>query len=188
MIWQSAVLSKRPGSSSSTRTAAGPECGYENGTKKELDLGTNSAGENPTLSIRGVVPEFMGMKNATRGREAHTRNGCGLIPLINPYFKGKQSHRDQSRAFKLHTRVLADGRAAVRMYCARETRFCGAETKAPKRHVKSNRQLAETKCAHESPPVRGYSQRAGKSLFARDCVVGLGGLELLTKRLLPRHE
>jgi hypothetical protein len=26
-------------------------------------------------------------------------------------------------------------------------------------------------------------QRAGKSLFARDCVVGLGGLELLTKRL-----
>jgi hypothetical protein len=37
-------------------------------------------------------------------------------------------------------------------------------------------------------PVRGYSQRAGKSLFARDCVVGLGGLELLTKRLLPRHE
>ena len=47
----------------------------------------------------------------------------------------------------------------------------GAETKAPKRHLKSNRQLAETKCAHESPPVRGYSQRAGKSLFARDCVV-----------------
>jgi hypothetical protein len=28
----------------------------------------------------------------------------------------------------------------------------------------------------------------GKSLFALDCVVGLGGLELLTKRLLPRHE
>ena len=65
----------------------------------------------------------------------------------------------------------------------RETRFCGAETKAPKRHVKSNRQLAETKRAHESPPVRGYSQRAGKSLFARDCVVGPGGLELPTKRL-----
>ena len=28
----------------------------------------------------------------------------------------------------------------------------------------------------------------GKSPFAQDCVVGLGGLELLTKRLLPRHE
>jgi hypothetical protein len=28
-----------------------------------------------------------------------------------------------------------------------------------------------------------YWLRAGKSLFARDCVVGLGGLELLTKRL-----
>jgi hypothetical protein len=30
--------------------------GCENGTKKELDLGTNSAGENPILSIRGVGP------------------------------------------------------------------------------------------------------------------------------------
>jgi len=28
----------------------------------------------------------------------------------------------------------------------------------------------------------------GQCMFARDCVVGLGGLELLTKRLLPRHE
>ena len=28
----------------------------------------------------------------------------------------------------------------------------------------------------------------GKSPFDRECVVGLGGLELLTKRLLPRHE
>jgi hypothetical protein len=31
-----------------------------------------------------------------------------------------------------------------------------------------------------SEAIRG---RAGKSLFARDCVVGLGGLELPTKRL-----
>jgi len=51
---------------------------------------------------------------------------------------------------------------------SQETSECQAETKAPKRHVKSNRQVAETKCAHESPPVRGYSQRAGKSLFARN--------------------
>jgi hypothetical protein len=36
---------------------------------------------------------------------------------------------------------------------------------------------------HESPLVRGYSQRAGKSLFARDCVVGLRGLELPIKPL-----
>ena len=34
-----------------------------------------------------------------------------------------------------------------------------------------------------NPLIRGYSQRAGKSLFAWDCVVGLGGLELPTKRL-----
>jgi hypothetical protein len=36
--------------------------------------------------------------------------------------------------------------------------------------------------------VSFVSVRAGKSLFVGDCVVGLGGLELLTKRLLPRHE
>jgi hypothetical protein len=72
--------------------------------------------------------------------------------------------------------------------CRGETQFCRAETKAPKRPLKSNRQPAETKCAHESPPIRGFSQRTGKSLFDGDCVVGLGGLELLTKRLLPRHE
>jgi hypothetical protein len=65
----------------------------------------------------------------------------------------------------------------------RETRFCAAETKAPKGPLKSNRRIAETRSTHESPLVRGYSQRTGKSLFARDCVVGLGGLELLTKRL-----
>ena len=64
-----------------------------------------------------------------------------------------------------------------------ETEFSWAETKAPRRLLKSNRQIAETKCVHESPPLWGYSQRAGKSLLARDCVVGLGGLELPTKRL-----
>jgi hypothetical protein len=70
-----------------------------------------------------------------------------------------------------------------RSLCFRETGFCKAETKPPKKPLISNRQIVETKCADESPPVRGYSQRAGKSLFARDCVVGLGGLELPTKRL-----
>ena len=62
--------------------------------------------------------------------------------------------------------------------CFRETGFCRAETKAPKRPLKSNRQPADTKCAHESPPIRGYSQRAGKSLFARDCVAVLRGVSL----------
>src|SRR4029077_18751909 len=57
----------------------------------------------------------------------------------------------------------------------RETRFCGAETKAPKRSQQFNRQIAETKCVHKSPPVRGDSHRTGKSPFAQDCVVGLGG-------------
>ena len=57
------------------------------------------------LSIRGVVPKFMGMKNATRGREAHTRNSCGLTRNYVALC-GKQSHRDQSRAFKLHRTAL----------------------------------------------------------------------------------
>jgi hypothetical protein len=35
---------------------------------------------------------------------------------------------------------------------------CRAETKAPNSPSKSDRLLAETKCTHESPPVRGYSQ------------------------------
>ena len=35
---------------------------------------------------------------------------------------------------------------------------CRAATKAPNSPSKSDRLLAETKCAHESPPVRGYSQ------------------------------
>jgi hypothetical protein len=67
--------------------------------------------------------------------------------------------------------------------CFRETGFCKAETKPPKQPLTYNRRTVETKCADESPPVRGYSQQAGKSLFARDCVVGLGGLEPPTNRL-----
>jgi hypothetical protein len=39
----------------------------------------------------------------------------------------------------------------------RETRFCGAETKAPKPSLQFNLQIAETKCVHKSPPVRGDS-------------------------------
>jgi hypothetical protein len=35
----------------------------------------------------------------------------------------------------------------------RETRFFAAETKAPEGPWKSNRQIAETKCVHESPAV-----------------------------------
>jgi hypothetical protein len=62
----------------------------------------------------------------------------------------------------------------------RETGFCGAETAASKRPVTFNRSLAETKPPHENPPIRRYLHDTGKSLFVWDCVVGLGGLELLT--------
>ena len=48
-----------------------------------------------------------------------------------------------------------------------------------RRRVWRKRRSRRTKAPTiKSPPVRGYSQRAGKSLFARDCVVGLRGLEL----------
>jgi hypothetical protein len=39
----------------------------------------------------------------------------------------------------------------------RETQFSRAETKTPKRPLQFSGQIAETKCVHERPPVRGYS-------------------------------
>jgi hypothetical protein len=51
------------------------------------------------------------MKNATRGREAHTRNSCGLTDNYSTLCR-KQSHRDQSRAFKLHRQEWPGGRCA----------------------------------------------------------------------------
>jgi hypothetical protein len=50
--------------------------------------------------------------------------------------------------------------------------------KDPETAPQNNGQSAETKCVHESPPVRGYSHWTGKSPFAQDWVVGLRGLEL----------
>jgi hypothetical protein len=47
----------------------------------------------------------------------------------------------------------------------RETRFCETETKAPKPPSKFQLTIAETKCVHESPPVRGYLRPTAKSLF-----------------------
>jgi hypothetical protein len=67
--------------------------------------------------------------------------------------------------------------------CFRETGFCAAETAASKKPVTFNRSSAETKSPHENPPIRAYLHDKGKSLFLWDCVVGLGGLELPTKRL-----
>ena len=83
--------------------------------------------------------------------------------------------------------IEASAALDIRPILCRQER-CRRRHRRPKGPPKSNRQIAETKDAQESPPVRGYSHRTGKSLFARDCVVGLGGLELPTKRLLPRHE
>jgi hypothetical protein len=44
-------------------------------------------------------------------------------------------------------------------------------------------QLEKASSALETPPIPRYLHDAGKSLFAWDCVVELGGLEPATKRL-----
>ena len=46
--------------------------------------------------------------------------------------------------------------------------------------------VSRDKARQENPPIRRYLRDAGKSLFVLDCVVGPRGLELPTKRLLPR--
>ena len=61
------------------------------------------------------------------------------------------------------------GFANVRNCCVRFLRV--SETKTSKRSLQSNRQIAETKYVHKSPPVRGDLRRTGKSPFAQDCVV-----------------
>jgi hypothetical protein len=55
----------------------------------------------------------------------------------------------QSNMLREHNRAmdLIPDKASLRR---RETRFCGAETKAPKRSQQFNRQIAETKCVHKS--------------------------------------
>jgi hypothetical protein len=55
----------------------------------------------------------------------------------------------------------------------RETQFSRAETETSKRSLQSNRQIAETKYVHKSPLI---CTEPGKSPFAQDCVVELGGL------------
>src|SRR5262249_12113547 len=63
--------------------------------------------------------------------------------------------------------------------------FLPAETNAPEWPLTQTSHLKETNHAHETRLIRVIPQQFGKSRFARDCVVGLGGLELSTKRLSP---
>ena len=71
----------------------------------------------------------------------------------------------QSNMLREHNRAmdLIPDKASLRR---RETRFCGAETKAPKRSQQFNRQIAETKCVHKSPPVQGIRAEPGNALTA----------------------
>ena len=63
------------------------------------------------------------------------------------------------------------------------TGILGAETAVSKRPVTFDRSSVETKPLHENPPIRLYLHDTEKSLFVWDCMVGLGGLEIPTKRL-----
>src|SRR6516225_661968 len=58
-----------------------------------------------------------------------------------------------------------------------------AETNVPEWPLRQTSHLKETNHAHETRLFRVIPPQMGKSLFAPDCVVGLGGLELPTKRL-----
>src|SRR6516225_8112437 len=61
--------------------------------------------------------------------------------------------------------------------------FLPAETSAPEWPLRQTSLLKETNHAHETRLIRVILRQLGKSQFAQDCVVGLGGLELPTKRL-----
>jgi hypothetical protein len=58
----------------------------------------------------------------------------------------------QSNMLREHNRAmdLIPDKASLRR---RETRFCGAETNAPKRSQQFNRQIAETKCGRSEIDV-----------------------------------
>jgi len=57
-----------------------------------------------------------------------------------------------------------------------------AEIKAPKQRLDSETPSTETKRARLSPPIGGFLNGDGKSLVARECVVGLRGLELRARQ------
>jgi hypothetical protein len=68
--------------------------------------------------------------------------------------------------FSRHSRSLFPGNS-----------FLGAETAPRKGPFTFNLSSAETKRPDENPSVGRYLHDTGKSLFVRDCVVELGGLE-----------
>jgi hypothetical protein len=60
----------------------------------------------------------------------------------------------------------------------------GADNEQLRAHAMARSQVRfANPLVHENPLIRRYSRGIGKSLFVSDCVVGPGGLELLTKRL-----
>jgi len=70
---------------------------------------------------------------------------------------------------------------------AGETRFFAAETKAPEGPLKSNRQIAETKCVHESPAV-WWLFALNEEIFVRTRLCGgLGRTRTSNQALMSRQ-
>jgi hypothetical protein len=131
--------------------------------------------------MSGAWPRTSGVPESTsRGREAHQADGHAPVLLHRLRRRGNAREAERkldhvevadkarfraisapSMSSNSRTRLSTSNSTppwsrcsfnAMVFYC-RETRFCGLETKAPKRHEKSNRQLAETKCARPALPT-----------------------------------
>jgi ABC-type lipoprotein export system ATPase subunit len=129
-------------------------------------LPTLTAGENVAIPLLiGGIPWESAKARAESTLETV---GLGTRATAPRRFPPPWSVEERQSCF-----IVKDGNGQTTNASLRrwETQFSRAETKTPKRPL----QIAETKCVHESPPVRGYSQLTGKSR--------LGGLEPLTKRL-----
>jgi site-specific DNA recombinase len=104
---------------------------------------------NMTISLAFLAPDLI--KAAIDGRLPH---GMGVARLTDlPAEWSRQPDAWLSVALTQHSNRVSNNASLG----SRETRFCGAETKASKRSQQFNRQIAETKCVHKSPPVRGDS-------------------------------
>jgi hypothetical protein len=122
-----------------------------------------------TISLAFLAPDLV--KAAIDGRLPQGMGVAGLTDLVEAARNAPSSvlTRDSNRVSAKFT-----------LRC-RETRFCGAETKAPKRPLKSNRQLAETKMRARVPASSGlFATNREFSVCARLALVGCSEAEIAT--------
>ena len=106
------------------------------------------------------------------GRPVHLRSRRRLAARLARQRRGRRScphqHRIRTGLFEPKSPLRGNG-------------IFRAETKRPKRPWRFKDAGAETKSRQATPPIRGESRGSGKSPLERECVVGLGGLELRAK-------